>query len=143
MHSSAGCPHSSAFNPTQLKKSNSQAALMLSKWLQCETRRYVSPSCIYDRRDLIIYVQPLVVAQGLQFKKAKRAYEQQIQSHGQAQVSSLYTQFAGASTSAIPPALGPGTTTAGAAAAQLQPIPWWSQIVLFLCCASPPYSNAH
>jgi hypothetical protein len=87
--------------------------------------------------------KPLVVAQGLQFKKAKRAYEQQIQSHGQAQVSSLYTQFAGASTSAIPPALGPGTTTAGAAAAQLQPIPWWSQIVLFLCCASPPYSNAH
>ncbi|KAG1867690.1 hypothetical protein F4604DRAFT_919757 [Suillus subluteus] len=82
--------------------------------------------------------QTLVVAQGPQFKKAKRAYEQQ------AQVSSSHTQPADASTSAIP--LAPGSTTAGTVVAQSPPIPWWTRIVLFLCCASPPgppHANGH
>ncbi|KAG2064862.1 WD40 repeat-like protein [Suillus decipiens] len=70
--------------------------------------------------------QTLVVARGPQFKKAKQAYEQKIQSRGQAQASS-HTQPTDASASAIPPA--PVTSTA-------QPLPLWNQIILFLCCAS-------
>ncbi|KAG2032333.1 hypothetical protein BDR03DRAFT_1015294 [Suillus americanus] len=83
--------------------------------------------------------QTVVVARGPKFEKAKRAYEQQTQSHDQAQGSSSHAQFA--STSAIPPA--PGTTTAGVATPQSLPITWWTQIVLFLCCASPPHANGH
>ncbi|KAG1870904.1 hypothetical protein F4604DRAFT_855900 [Suillus subluteus] len=80
--------------------------------------------------------QALVVARGPQYKKAKRAYEQQTQSHGQAQASSSHTQPADTSTSVTPPA--PGT-----AAAQPPPISWWARVVLFLCCASPPHANGH
>ncbi|KAG1802549.1 WD40-repeat-containing domain protein [Suillus subaureus] len=94
--------------------------------------RVVEVAAVRDR-------QTLVVARGPKFKKAKRAYEQQTQSHGQVQASSSHTQPV--STSATPPA--PGTTTAGAAAAQSPPIPWRAQIVLFLCCASPPLVDAH
>ncbi|KIK42923.1 hypothetical protein CY34DRAFT_804415 [Suillus luteus UH-Slu-Lm8-n1] len=80
--------------------------------------------------------QALVVARGPQFEKAKRAHEQQTQSHAQAQASSSHTQPANTSTSATPPAQ-------GTAATQSPPIPWWAQVVLFLCCASPPYDNGH
>ncbi|KAG2753741.1 hypothetical protein P692DRAFT_20226192 [Suillus brevipes Sb2] len=73
--------------------------------------------------------QTLVVARGPMFMKAFRAHLQQSQSHAQAQGSSSHTQPVGASTSATPP---PGT-----AAAQSPPIPWWTHIVLFLCCTSP------
>ncbi|KAG1867770.1 hypothetical protein F4604DRAFT_922043 [Suillus subluteus] len=73
--------------------------------------------------------QTLVVARGAQFEKAKR-------SHGQAQAPSSHTQPADPSTSATLSA--PGT-----AAAQPPPIPWSAQIVLFLCCASPPHASGH
>ncbi|KIK45717.1 hypothetical protein CY34DRAFT_493387 [Suillus luteus UH-Slu-Lm8-n1] len=75
--------------------------------------------------------QTLVVARGPKFMKALRAHLQQSQSHAQAQASSSHTQPVDASTSATPPA-------SGTAAAQSPPIQWWAQIVLFLCCASPP-----
>ncbi|KAG2354179.1 WD40-repeat-containing domain protein [Suillus spraguei] len=77
--------------------------------------------------------RPLVVAQGPQFKKAKRAYEQKNQSHGQTQASSSHSQSVGGSTSVSPPA--PGT-----AAAQPPPISWWAQTVLFICCV---HANDH
>jgi hypothetical protein len=98
--------------------------------------RVVEVAAVRDRK-------PLVVAQGPQFKKAKRAYEQQTQLHGQAQASSSHTQPVDTSTSAIPPASGTSTTTAGATTTQSLPIPWWSQIVLFLCCASSQHANGH
>ncbi|KAG2094022.1 uncharacterized protein F5147DRAFT_720158 [Suillus discolor] len=79
--------------------------------------------------------QSLVVARGPNFMKAKRAYdEQQTQLHGPAHASSSHTQPASASTSATPSA--PGTTVT-----QPPYIPWWAQIVLFLCCASSPHAN--
>ncbi|KAG1831653.1 hypothetical protein DFJ58DRAFT_848188 [Suillus subalutaceus] len=52
--------------------------------------------------------QTLVVARGPQFEKAKRAYEQQTQSHRQAQASSSHNQPADASTSTTPSAPVPG-----------------------------------
>ncbi|KAG2746429.1 hypothetical protein P692DRAFT_20739911, partial [Suillus brevipes Sb2] len=79
--------------------------------------------------------QALFVARGPKFEKAKRAYEQQ-KLHAQAQASSSHTQPANTSTSATPPAQ-------GTAATQSPPIPWWAQVVLFLCCAFPPYDNVH
>jgi hypothetical protein len=133
MHPSPDCPLSSALIPTPMRKSNSrnaQAVLVSSMWLQCGTSRFVFPWCIYIRRGLMICVQTLVVARGPKFMKAFRAYEQQVQSHAQAQASSSHTQPVGASTSATHPA--PGT-----AAAQPPPISWWAHIVLFLCCTSP------
>ncbi|KAG1890691.1 WD40-repeat-containing domain protein [Suillus fuscotomentosus] len=87
--------------------------------------------------------QSLVVARGPNFKKAKRAYEERTKSHAQAQASSSGTQPAHASTLATSPVPGTNTTTIGAATPQSPPIPWWSQIVLFLCCASPPPANSH
>jgi hypothetical protein len=45
--------------------------------------------------------------------------------------------------SIISPASGTSTTTAGATTTQSLPIPWWSQIVLFLCCASSQHANGH
>ncbi|KAG2753691.1 hypothetical protein P692DRAFT_20677459, partial [Suillus brevipes Sb2] len=84
--------------------------------------RVIDVAAVRDR-------QALVVARGPQFEKAKRAHEQ-AQLHAQAQASSSHSQPADASTSATHPA--PGTT-----AAQPPHIPWWAQIVLFLCCASP------
>ncbi|KAG2748056.1 hypothetical protein P692DRAFT_20936241, partial [Suillus brevipes Sb2] len=90
--------------------------------------RVVEVAAVRDR-------QVLFVARGPQFEKAKRAYEQ-AQLHAQAQASSSHTQSADASTSMTPRA--PAT-----AAAQPPPIPWWAQIVLFLCCAHPRYANGH
>ncbi|KAG2032338.1 WD40-repeat-containing domain protein [Suillus americanus] len=85
--------------------------------------------------------QTLVVARGPKFAKAKRAYEQQTQSHSQTQASSSHAQSAGVLTSTTPPAPGTSTTTADAATPQSPPITWWAQIVLFLCCASPPHAD--
>ncbi|KAG2753640.1 hypothetical protein P692DRAFT_20870501, partial [Suillus brevipes Sb2] len=90
--------------------------------------RVVEVAAVRDR-------EVLFVARGPQFEKAKRAYEQ-AQLHAQAQASSSHTQPANASTSTTHPA--PVT-----AAAQPKPIPWWAQIVLFLCCADPPHGNSH
>ncbi|KAG2359756.1 WD40-repeat-containing domain protein [Suillus spraguei] len=73
--------------------------------------------------------RPLVVAQGPQFKRAKRAYEQKVQSQGQTQASSSHSQPVSGSTSVSPPA-------PGAAAAQPPPISWWTQTVMFICCIS-------
>jgi hypothetical protein len=73
--------------------------------------------CVYNRHDLIISVQALVVARGPEYMKAKQAYEQQAQ----------------ASSSRTCPI--DSTTTTGAAVAQSPPISWWARIVLFLCCA--------
>jgi hypothetical protein len=101
---------------------------VLLKWLQCRTGRYTSLWCLYNRSGLMISVQALVVARRPEYKKAKRAYQQQTQSHNQAQTSSSHTQPADAST---PPAPGANTTTVSTAPAQLPPIPWWAQIVLF------------
>ncbi|KAG2744028.1 WD40 repeat-like protein, partial [Suillus brevipes Sb2] len=84
--------------------------------------RVIDVAAVRDR-------QTLVVARGPMFMKAFRAYEQQTQSHAQAQASSSHTQLVGASTSATHPA--PGT-----AAAQPPPISWWAHVVLFLCCTS-------
>ncbi|KAG2032336.1 WD40-repeat-containing domain protein [Suillus americanus] len=94
--------------------------------------RVVEVAAVRDR-------QTLVVARGPKFEKAKRVYEQQTQSHGQAQAPSSHAHLA--STSPIPPV--PGTTTAGAATPQSLPITWWAQTVLFLCCASPPHANGY
>ncbi|KAG1783116.1 hypothetical protein EV702DRAFT_1191554 [Suillus placidus] len=148
MYSSAGCPHSSALNPTPTKESNfrnAQVVIALSKWPQYGTSRYGSPWCIYNRRGLMISVQALVVARGPKYEKAISAYQQQTQSHCQAQASTSHAQPADASTSTTPPAPGTTTTTttAGATTPQSPPIPWWAQIVLFLCCASPPHANGH
>ncbi|KAG2139122.1 WD40-repeat-containing domain protein [Suillus bovinus] len=82
--------------------------------------------------------QALFVARGPKFKRARREYERQ----NQAQASSSRIQPAHASTLATPPASGTSTTTAGAATPQSPPIPWWAQIVLFICCASP-HINGH
>ncbi|KAG2748764.1 hypothetical protein P692DRAFT_20833975, partial [Suillus brevipes Sb2] len=90
--------------------------------------RVVEVAAVRDR-------QVLVVARGPKFMKAFRAYEQ-ARLQAQAQASSSHTQPAGASTSTTPPA--PAT-----AAAQPPPISWWTQIVLFLCCAHPRYANGH
>jgi hypothetical protein len=118
-----------------LHSCDAQAMMILSsKWLQCGTSGYVSPWCIHDRRGLIISDQPLVVARGPMFMKAFRAHLQQSQSHAQAQASTSHTQSVGASTSATP--LAPGT-----AAPQPPTIPWWTHIVLFLCCTSPSHAN--
>ncbi|KAG2096333.1 uncharacterized protein F5147DRAFT_391262 [Suillus discolor] len=87
--------------------------------------------------------QSLVVTRRPNCKKAKRAYEQRNKLHAQAQASSSGTQPAHVSTLATPPVPGTNTTTIGAATSQSQPIPWWGQIVLFLCCASPPHANSH
>ncbi|KAG1802550.1 uncharacterized protein BJ212DRAFT_996901 [Suillus subaureus] len=62
--------------------------------------------------------QTLVVARGPKFEKAKRAYEQQTQSHGRTQASLSHVQHADASTSTTPPAPGTSTTTADAATSQ-------------------------
>ncbi|KAG2096298.1 WD40-repeat-containing domain protein [Suillus discolor] len=87
--------------------------------------------------------QALFVARGPNFKRAKRAYEQRTESHAQAQASSSGTQPTHASTLATPPIPGTKPTTTGAATPQSPPIPWWSQLVLFLCCAYPPHANSH
>jgi hypothetical protein len=92
------------------------------------------PWSVYNYCVSMIFVQALVVARGPQFEKAKRAYEQ-AQLRAQAQALSSHTQPTDASASATP---APGT-----AAAQPKPIPWWAQIVLFLCCAHPPHANGH
>jgi hypothetical protein len=91
---------------------------------------------LFNRRGLMISVQTLVVARGPKFMKAFRAHLQQSQSHAQAQASSSHTQPADASTFTTHPA-------PVIAAAQPKPISWWAHIVLFLCCAHPPYANGH
>ncbi|KAG2748054.1 hypothetical protein P692DRAFT_20875974 [Suillus brevipes Sb2] len=90
--------------------------------------RVVEVAAVRDR-------EVLFVARGPQFEKAKRANEQ-ARLHAQAQASSSHTQPADTSTSTTPPA--PIT-----AAAQPKPMPWWAQIVLYLCCAHQPHANGH
>ncbi|KAG1881875.1 quinon protein alcohol dehydrogenase-like superfamily [Suillus tomentosus] len=98
--------------------------------------RVVDVAAVRDKQSLVVAWRP-------NFKKAKRAYEQRTNSHTQAQASSSGTQPAHILTLATPPVPGTNTTTIGAATSQSPPIPWWSQIVLFLCCASPPHANSH
>ncbi|KAG1884687.1 hypothetical protein F4604DRAFT_1919156 [Suillus subluteus] len=130
-------PHSSA-NPLLARFSSFLCRFQpdngeMTELPQCPSHPHiVEVAAVWDR-------QTLVVAQGPKFEKAKRAYEQQTQSHSQAQVLSSHTQLA--STPMIPPA--PGATTACVATTQSPPITWWAQTVLFLCCASPPHANGY
>ncbi|KAG2151669.1 quinon protein alcohol dehydrogenase-like superfamily [Suillus bovinus] len=88
--------------------------------------------------------QTLVVARGPNFMKSKRAYdEQQSKLHDQAQPSSSHTQPTNTSQSATLPASGANTTTVGTTATRSLAIRLWTEVVLFLCCASQSHANSY
>ncbi|KAG1870889.1 hypothetical protein F4604DRAFT_855767 [Suillus subluteus] len=98
---------------------------------------------IFSRRPPIVEVpavrdkKPLFVARRLKPDKAKRAQQQQAQSHDRAKVSSSQTQPSDASAADTPPT--PGTTALRARPAHSRLVRLLSDLVLFLCCASPQH----
>ncbi|KAG2033213.1 hypothetical protein BDR03DRAFT_967968 [Suillus americanus] len=95
--------------------------------------RIVEAPTVQDRKALFVARQP-------ERDKAKRAQQQQTQSHSQAKISSSHIQ-SNPSTSGTPPA--PATTTPRARPAHSRLVRLLSQLVLFLCCASPQGGNSH